>query len=315
MKKILKIVGITIGIIIFLMGSFAFYINQKGIPHYENKAPEITVKSDSMRIERGRKLAVLVCSQCHGGESSNVLEGKVMEENTPFGDIYAPNITKHLDKGIGKYTDGELLYLFRTGIKKNGQYAPPWMPKFPQMADEELYDIIAFLRSDHPLVQPSDKTTPLSQPSFLAKMLCNVAFKPFPYPEEKIKKPLISDQVNYGKYMANAVLQCYSCHSVDFKSNDDYDPEKSKGFYGGGNPIEEVDGKIMQSTNITFDKKTGIGNWTAEEFVKAVKWGVRPDNSPIQYPMTKFNLLEDEEVEAIYAYLKTIPTIENDVKN
>jgi muramoyltetrapeptide carboxypeptidase LdcA involved in peptidoglycan recycling len=52
--------------------------------------------------------------------------------------------------------DGELEYLVRTGVKANGQYVPPWMPKQPRMADEDLHSIVAFLRSDDPMVAATE---------------------------------------------------------------------------------------------------------------------------------------------------------------
>src|SRR5690606_15717957 len=123
-----------------------------------------------------------------------------------------------------------------------------------------------------------------------------------------------SDQVTYGKYLANGALQCFECHSADFSTNNALHPEKSKGFYGGGNPMPDLDGKIVHTANITMDEKTGIGTWTEDDFVKAVRFGSRPDGTPIMYPMEKYSLLTDDEVKAIFAYLKTVPTIENDVK-
>ena len=123
------------------------------------------------------------------------------------------------------------------------------------------------------------------------------------------------EYVDYGKYISNAVYHCYSCHSADLKTNDDLNPENSVGLYGGGNKLLDMEGNPMYSVNITMDKETGIGNWSVEDFVQAVKFGKRPDGTAIMYPMAKFSLLEDEEVKAIWAYLKTVPVISNGVKN
>ena len=310
-KKILNFLGIGILVILAILVISGFYINSAGIPKYENKAPALKVEMDSTSIARGTKMAVLMCMQCHQGKNTRVLEGGKMEDMDPaMGTVWIPNITKHPEKGIGKYTDGELAYLLRTGIKKNGDYAPPWMPKFSKMSDEDLHDIIAFLRSDHPAVRPSEKENQESKPSFLTKVLTRVAFKPFPYPEQKIDAPPLSDKVAYGEYLANNVYQCFSCHSADFTSNDDYEPANSKGFYGGGNHLKDVDGNPIPSSNLTMSMEKGIGKWSEADFVKAVKWGTRPDGSPVMYPMNKFTILEDEEVKAIWAYLKTVPVIE-----
>jgi mono/diheme cytochrome c family protein len=316
MKKFLKILGIIVGVIILLIVIAGLTINIKGIPTYDTQEIKLKVEMDSASIANGEKLTTLVCINCHRGKNTTVLEGNKIEDLDPsFGKAWAPNITNHPEQGLGRYTDGEIAFLLRTGIKKNGQYSPPWMPKFPNMADEEIEDIIAFLRSDHPSLQASETVQPPAEPSFLTKFLCNVEFKPFPMPEQSIERPAANDQIALGEYLANGVLHCYACHSADFKTNDDYIPMNSIGLYGGGNKLTDLDGNTILSVNITSDKNTGIGNWTEDEFVQAVKFGKRPDGSTIIFPMPKYSLLDDDEVKAIFAYLKTVPAIENDVKN
>ena len=315
MKKFLKILGIIVGVIVLLFVIAGVTINMKGIPSYDTQEIKLDVEMDSASIANGEKLAAMVCVNCHKGKNTILLEGAPIEDLDPsFGKAWSPNITNHPEKGLGKYTDGEIVYLLRTGIKKDGQYAPPWMPKFPNMADEEIEDIIAFLRSDHPSLEASETVQPVSEPSFLSKMLCNFAFKPFPMPEKSIERPPANDQVALGEYLANGVLHCYACHSADFKTNDDFIPTNSLGLYGGGNRLVDLEGNTVLSTNITMDKNTGIGNWTADEFIQAVKFGTRPDGAPLPYPMPKYSLLDDDEVRAIFAYLQTVPVIENDVK-
>ncbi|GBE45179.1 nicotinate dehydrogenase subunit B [bacterium BMS3Bbin11] len=61
--------------------------------------------------------------------------------------------------------------------------------------------------------------------------------------------------------------------------------------------------------NITPDKDTGIGNWSKEDFVTAVREGIRPDGSyyyPV-FPYNYFNRMSREDVLAIKAYLDRIP--------
>ncbi|GJM32460.1 MAG: cytochrome c [Saprospiraceae bacterium] len=313
MRKFLKIAGLVLGAVVLLLIIGATVINIKGVPTYEAKEPVFIVDSDSMRLERGQKLVSMICADCHMGKDSRILEGGNMDDaGSAFGKIYIANLT-HPTTGVPSYTDGQLAYLLRTGVKRTGEYAPPWMPKFPGMADEDMRDIIAFLRSDHPWLTPSDKHVPPSEPSLLVKVLCNFVFKPYPYPEAEIKKPVIADKIAYGAYIANDVYQCYSCHSADFTTNDEFNPEKSEGFYGGGTPMADLDGNPIKSANITFHE-TGIAHYSEADFIKAVKWGSRPNGEPISAPMSKFSGLDDEEVAAIYAYLKTLPKIDHKIK-
>ncbi len=311
MKKFFKIAGIVLGSLIGVLLIAAAYINFSSLPTYEVNAPELIIKTDSVSVAEGRRMAQMTCFQCHMNDGK--LEGKIMEgEESPFGMIWANNITQHMENGIGKYTDGELAWLFRTGIKRNGDYAPPWMPKFPNLSDQDMNNLIAYLHSDSPEVRPSDKVQPKSQPSFLTKMLLRVAFKPLPYDGKPISTPPISDKVTYGKYLTTAKLDCFGCHSVDFKTQNLMEPEKTPGFFGGGNPFENEDG-VIYSANITPDKATGIGNWTEEQFQQVMKFGTKPDGTTTRPPMPPFPLLTDEEISAVWAYLQSIPVIENDV--
>jgi mono/diheme cytochrome c family protein len=91
-------------------------------------------------------------------------------------------------------------------------------------------------------------------------------------------------------------------------------PEQSGGFFGGGNPLLDFDGNTIPSKNLTPDKETGIGKWTEEQFVETLKTGRRPNGKMIRYPMIPYAILTDKEMKAIYAYLKTIPPIKNEVK-
>ena len=60
-----------------------------------------------------------------------------------------------------------------------------------------------------------------------------------------------------------------------------------------------------------MDKETGLGNYTEAEFIRAVKSGIRPNKIANRFPMQPYTLLEDEEVAAIWAYLQTVPQINN----
>ncbi len=313
MKKVLKIVGWTLAGLLLLLGIGAATIHFGGIPSYEVNAPDLQVQGDSAMVAEGKRHASMVCNQCHMAENGK-LEGQYMKDLPEmFGKVWTANITKDPKYGAGRYTDGEIAYLLRTGIKRDGKYAPPWMPKFPHLSDHDLHSVIAYLRSDEPELAASEATHPEPQPSFLAKFLCRVAFKPLPYPTEPIVAPPITDKVAYGKYLATAKVDCYGCHSPSFETMNIMEPEKTPGFFSGGNPLPDLEGNIVLSRNLTPDKETGIGNWTEEQFIKAVRFGVRPNGQITRYPMVPYGALTDEEVSTIWAYFQTIPAIKNDV--
>ena len=111
-------------------------------------------------MARGTRLAKMLCVSCHFDPATRVLSGRRMADVPPeFGAIYSANITRHQTHGIASWTDGEIVYLLRTGIRRDGRYAPPYMVKLPHASDEDILSIIAFLRSDDPLVAPNDTPT------------------------------------------------------------------------------------------------------------------------------------------------------------
>jgi mono/diheme cytochrome c family protein len=218
MNKALKIAAIIIGVVFFACLGVMLYIHLDGIPKYEANPPEITVTADSAMIAEGRRHAQMVCNQCHMGKSGTLEGAEISDMPAIFGTAWSANITKHEKYGVGRYTDGEIIYLLRTGIKRDGNYAPPWMPKFPHLSDSDMQNIVAYLRSDAPELAPSDKQQPPSQPSWFAKFLAHVAFKPLPYPAGPIVAPPITDKVAYGRYLAVGKVDCYGCHSPNFKN-------------------------------------------------------------------------------------------------
>lgn len=317
-KRIFKIFAHLLGILAVLFGSGLAYIYLRGIPKYAySPTPEIAglkVEADSMRVARGAKIASLLCNECHKDPATGKLSGRPMPDvPKAFGKIVSLNITADPIHGIGNWTDGELYYLLRTGIHPDGRWSPPFMPKFPLMADEDVYSIIAWLRSDDPLLAASPQEYPANEFNLFTKFLSNIAIFPPPLPQTKLVVPDSTDKIAYGKYVADALLACYGCHSADFAKQDPLFPEKSFGYYGGGNPMLNFEGELVPSANITMDKETGIGLWTYEQFRDAVQFGKNPKGGPLYYPMFPHTTLTETELSGIWAYLQTVPTIKNPV--
>ena len=314
MKKAFRYLLILIGVIIVLAGGFAAFVAIRGVPNYTPEEFSLTVKSSPERIERGRQLSAMLCDDCHMDFNTRKLTGRKMDEISQFGAVYSKNITQHPEYGIGKWTDGQLAYLLKTGVKPDGSFLPI-MAKLQKMSDEDLQSIIAFLRSDHAAVQADNTRQPASKYSFLAKFLTTIkAIKPMPF-YKSVPEPDTTNQVKWGEYVALYRVECYTCHSADFTTVDFINPEKSDGFFGGGNKFKMPDGSVIYSRNLTMDEETGIGRKTEEDFLKAVKTGVLPGDQPgTRPPMKPYSYLTDGEVSAIYAYLKTIPKVSNRVE-
>jgi len=94
---------------------------------------------------------------------------------------------------------------------------------------------------------------------------------------------------------------CYACHT----------DEKHQGRpLAGGRALESPFGTFY-TTNITPDPDTGIGRWTEEEFVRALRQGLgrRGENLYPAFPYPSYTLLADEDLRALWAFLKAQPPV------
>lgn len=313
MKKFFKIIGVVISAIIVIGAITALFINFAPVPTYSYDPPrEYPVDMSPAQIAEGARIAQAMCVHCHMSPDGK-LGGAKMDDAPEFGDIHSANITQDPEYGINDYTTAELAYLFRTGMMRSGEYAPPFMPKFPNLSDKDVGAIIAFLKSDNPMVQPSHQPTVAPKLSFLAKFLLRVAFKPLPYPDHEIAAPDTANYVDYGRYVSTAKFDCFSCHSASFAGANPLVPEKSDGFMAGGNSLHRRNGDVVYTPNLTMDPETGLGKWTEQDFITAVKTGKRPfDMDATAYPMSPFYELTDREVSDIWEYLNTLKPVKNE---
>lgn len=315
MKMIFKILGYTTGLLLLLIAGSLAYFHLNGIPEYEYAPPEaikqLKAPTDSAHIARGAAIGAMHCVACHAGTDGKLVGKPLVDLPEMFGKLNSLNITQDSIHGIGAWTDGELYYFLRTGIHKDGSWSPPFMPKYNLMADEDLKSVIAWLRSNDSRLAPDQREYPPNQYNLLVKTLGNVLITPPPLPENPILVPDVSDRVAYGKYVADGLSNCYICHSADMLKNDILVPERSVGYYGGGNSLRTPEGMEIFSANLTMDPETGLGNWSRQEFIDAVRFGKKRSGGMVSQPMSPHSMLSDDEVSAIFDYLKTVPAIHN----
>jgi len=314
MKKFLKVIGILL-ILLVVAGLVGFsYIEISGIPSYTATDPGTKIHGDSLMVANGARIASMLCVECHLNHETDRLSGEAMPDAGSFGNIHSYNITHDERYGIGSWTDGQILFFLRTCIMPSGEYAPPYMPKFVHMSDYDIQSIVAWLRSNDSRLQAVNEPSTECEPNFMAKFLCHVAFKPFAYPTQPINAPDTSNMVAYGQYIVMGKIECWECHSESFKTMNMLEPTKTPGYMAGGNPIPDREGNIIHSANLTPDPETGIGKWTEDQFVKAVKAGIRPDGTTNRYPMAPYTQMTDYEAECIFAYLKTLAPVSNKIE-
>jgi len=111
----------------------------------------------------------------------------------------------------------------------------------------------------------------------------------------------LPDLAAKGKYVFAAAAGC-SCHTEPGKA--------ATGLNAGGRRFDVSFGTVY-STNITPDAQTGIGAWTDDQIITAIRLGRRPNGDRIVpvHPFMSFNGMAEEDLRALVAYLRTVPAI------
>ena len=319
MKKMKKALLWVVGVVLVAMGSVVSYI-KFALPNVE-AAPVLKVEATPERIARGEYLAnyVSVCMDCHSTRDWSRFSGPPTPGTTgKGGDIfdqkfgfpgvyYAKNITP---EGISRYSDGELFQTITTGVSKEGKALFPVMPfhYYGQMDIEDIKSIIAYIRT----LKPVKNDVPESKSDFPMNIIINT----IPHKANFSKLPEKTDVVNYGKYLTNAAA-CIECHTKFEKGSLVAGTE-----YGGGRDFPFPDGSIVRSANISSDEETGIGGWDEETFVSlfrahsdstTLNTKLNPGDFNTIMPWTMYGKMKEEDLKAIFAYLKTVPPIKNQV--
>jgi mono/diheme cytochrome c family protein len=112
-----------------------------------------------------------------------------------------------------------------------------------------------------------------------------------------------------GSYLVNTVLTCGNCHTPKGPTGDIM--EKA---FSGGLSWDEPPFKVTAS-NITPDKDTGIGTWSAADIKKLLRTGIRPNGVAIAsvMPTGFYEIMTEADIDAVIAYVRTLKPISNKV--
>lgn len=292
MKRVLKIIGVVIGVLllVFIVAGVAVYFisNGKLNKTYDVEVVLIDIPTDEESVTEGQRLFVSRgCGDCHEADGA----GGMMIDDPAFGKLAAPNLTSG-EGGVGADYDVEdWLRSIRYGVAPDGK-SLVIMPshEYAEMRDEELGQMIAYMQA----FSAVDKIHPELSLGPVARAL--IAFGELELEAELIDANTIKGSdvavdatVEYGDYLTHQT--CIGCHQTDF---------------AGGN-IEGFDAFV---SNIT-PSSDGIGDWTFEEFQIAFQAGVRPDGTTIdtEMPWEAFAQMTDDEVQAIWLYLQTVDPV------
>ncbi|GAA4399970.1 cytochrome c [Nibrella viscosa] len=316
-----KIVRVALGVVgavaLLVLGGVAYV--KLMLPDV-GPAPEMKIQADAAQIERGKYLAhhVALCIDCHSERDYNRLGaplvvnsygrgGEAFGRDMGFpGDIYAPNLTP---AHLGNWTDGEIYRAITTGVSKDGRALFPLMPyqRFAQMAPDDIKAIIAYLRTLPP-IQNQVKATELDFP-------VNFIVNTIPAKTEGGKRPDPANSVEYGKYLVT-FASCIECHT----QADDQGQLIAGMEFAGGREFPLPTGTV-RTANIT-PAKTGLATWTKGQFIHKFKShgdgyeapAVNEGEFNTIMPWTMFAGMTEQDLGAIYDYLRTLKPIENKVE-
>ena len=244
-----------------------------------------------------------------GADAPELAGARAME--TPFGVFYSSNITPDPETGIGGWSRADFVRAMREGLSPDGEHYFPTFPypSFSGLTDEDLVDMFAYLRG-RPGVRRENRAPDAPFPfswrgSVAGWKLVNFTPKTFD------EAPDQSEAWRRGRYLVEAAAHCGECHT----------PRTLTGGLDATMPLAgSVEGPEGQlAPNITPHAETGIGEWSRADLVWYLQMGIKPDGDDTQGLMSEviehgYAELPASDLEAIAAYLETLPAIENRVK-
>jgi mono/diheme cytochrome c family protein len=306
------VVGLVVVAAVGITGTIGWrpFVGPRARPLTEKK-----FEATAQRLERGRYIATSLsgCLYCHSphdwaAEGTPIIAGKEGSgEVEPYADlpgrIVAPNITPDKETGAGAWSDDQFARAIREGIGHDGRALFPLMPyaRFRSMSDEDLASVIVYLRS-LPAVR---NVLPATEIIFPVKYLIRSAPEPLDGP---VAGALSSDPVKRGEQLVN-LAGCLDCHTPADKG------QPVAGMVGAGGFGFPGPWGFVASANITQDA-SGIPYYDEALFVDVMRTGsVKARKLSSVMPVMIYKNLTDEDLKAMYAYVRTMKPVKHTVDN
>lgn len=267
------------------------------------------------RLERGEYLVEgsLHCFQCHSQTDKTAPGAPALlntkgagriwtEEGFPW--LVTPNITPDKATGAGNWTDDMLARAVREGIGHDGRALFPLMPfrSFSHLSDEDLAAVVVYLRS----IKPIADRLPQTKTPFPLSIIMNVLPEPL---NAAVPLPDLSTQVKRGEYLAR-ISDCEGCHTPRGRMS----PTIPGLEFAGGNVLGRGESAVA-ATNITPDP-SGISYYDEALFLEVMHTGhVKARELKPVMPWVYLRNMSDEDLKAIYAYLRTLKPVHHNVDN
>lgn len=262
-------------------------------PRFASEAPEIVeagtpVAGSPESVARGATVyETLQCGKCHGtdGRGTGAAATTFMDDTGIA--LRATDLTEPWTFRGGD-TAADVFMRFRTGL------AGTPMPSFKGAAsDADMWDLAHYVVSLRR--KPVWEMTASEVTAFYADQ----------------DRQALADPVRRGEYLAEA-FACPVCHSPV-----DAERRLVPGMrWAGGLRMDLMPWGTYTTGNLTSDKDTGIGSWTDEELKRTITKGILRDGTRmLPFPMdwASFATMKPSDLDALVAYLRTIPPVRNAV--
>jgi mono/diheme cytochrome c family protein len=312
LKKILITLAAILGAALVIL---AVFVATRQHLTFDAPYPEVTASTDSTVIARGRYLVrdVAHCASCHGDPSqkADIAESKDVPLSggylfdVPPGKFYVRNITPDSLSGLGAVSDGAIARALRYGVAHDGRALLPFM-EFQNLSDEDLIAVVSYLRSQAPV----RNVVPMHHYNLLGKIVrATVLSKPVGPRETPLVASPHGATVENGRYLAESVALCGACHTQRNMMTGQFNGP----HLGGATGFEkDANGHSWSPPNLTADPTTGrVGMMNEDGFVARFRAGRIYSGSPM--PWQGLRKMSDDDLRAIYRYLKTVPPVHRDV--
>ncbi len=281
-------------------------------------------------VERGRYLVAHVagCADCHsprapggGFDPERWLSGvdcfiDAQPADPERGCLSTRNLTQH-ETGLLNRSDAQIKDMFLRGLRPDGKALHRFMPYtvFGNMHERDADAIVAYLRT----VKGVDHMVASNQPPFIAP---SAPGPRFPAASIPLPRPDYAEQpaALRGRYLAGEVGVCLACHTPR-ASDGSFVLERA--FQGGFSFTRAALGlsaaypEIIYSSNLT-PHATGIGDYSVDDVVRALKHGLDEDGEPLCPPMPAGPLdvlggLRDQDARDIAHYLLSLPPADHPI--
>ncbi|MGO6853153.1 molybdopterin cofactor-binding domain-containing protein [Rhizobium beringeri] len=261
--------------------------------------PDANVYS-AATIERGRLAAAAgACNVCHVGNDGTPFAGG-RRFDTPFGAVYATNITPDVQSGIGAWSYPAFERAMREGISRDGHHLYPAHPytSFAGAEDADLQALYAYMMTQAPVAEKAPETK-LKFPYSIRAMMAgwNALFlkaQPFKYVETR------DAQWNRGAYLVETLGHCSACHT----DRNALGAEKSGSARLSGGFADGWEAPALNA----FAK--GPVGWTADAFYDYLRTGHSRDHGSAAGPMAHvvevMQPLPDSDIRAMATYLASL---------